>query len=72
MIGATVAPPSRVTPTSVTGSVVTKPIEVADVTVAPSARRLETMRGAVLSMRMPVTTSLDVLLSVSVTVARRS
>ena len=70
--GATVAAPSSVTLTGVTDSLVTSVIELADGTVEPSAGEEETIRGGVLSMRMPLTTSLDELPKLSHTVARRS
>ena len=70
--GATVAPPSRVTPTGVAASLATMPIAVAEPTDEPSAGLEETTRGAVLSTRTPVTTSSDELPRVSVTIARRS
>ena len=71
-IGATVALPSSVTPMGVAGSLVTRPMALADGTVVPSPGVEETTRGAVLSMRIAVTTSADVLPRLSETVARRS
>ena len=70
--GATVALPSSVTPTGVAGSLATRPIALAEATVAPSAGVDETRRGAVLSTRIPVTMSVDELPSPSETVARKS
>src|SRR4051812_39246798 len=70
--GATVAPPSSVTPTGVAASLATRPIAAAELRVEPSAGLDETRRGAVLSTRTPDTTSWDELPRLSVTVARRS
>ena len=70
--GATVVPPSSVTPTGVAGSLVTSEMLFAEPTVEPSAGEDEVTRGAVLSTRMPVTTSLEELPRSSVTVARTS
>ncbi len=72
MTGATVALPSSVTPIGVAASLVTSEIELAEVTVEPSVGVDEMTRGAVLSIRMPVTTSTEELPSESETVARRS
>jgi hypothetical protein len=71
-IGATVALPSSVTPTGVAGSLATRPIALAEDTVDPSAGDDETRCGAVLSTRIPVTTSVDEFPSPSDTVARKS
>jgi hypothetical protein len=70
--GATVAPPSSVTPRGVAGSLATSEIAFAEPTADPSAGFEETTWGAVLSTRTPVTTSCEELPRVSVTVARRS
>ena len=70
--GATIAPPSSVTPTGVAGSLTTSEIAFAEPTVEPSAGEEETTYGAVLSTRMAVTTSLDELPRSSQTVARKS
>src|SRR5438477_870853 len=70
--GVTVAPPSSVTPPGVAGWLPTSEIALADPTVEPSAGEEETRRGAVLSMRTPVTMSFDELPRLSQTVARRS
>src|ERR687887_813774 len=72
MTGATVALPSSVTPTGVACSLVTSEIELAEPTVEPSAGDEDTTRGAVLSTRIPATTSTDELPKESDTVARRS
>src|ERR1700730_2717034 len=64
--------PSSVTPMGVAFSLVTRPMALADGTVTPSPGVDETTRGAVLSIRIPVTTSEDVLPRLSETVARRS
>jgi hypothetical protein len=70
--GATVAPPSSVTLSGVAGSLVTSPIAFAELTVEPSAGVEETTRGAVLSTRIEVTVSNEVLPRLSETVARMS
>src|SRR6266508_5667940 len=70
--GATVEPPSSVTPTGVAASLATSEIELAEVTVEPSPGVEEITCGAVLSIRIPATTSYEELPSPSETVTRRS
>src|SRR3954471_25055219 len=72
MTGATVAPPSSVTPTGVAFSLATRLIALAEATVVPSPGVEETTRGAVLSTLIAATTSEEVLPRLSETVARRS
>src|SRR2546428_9866487 len=72
MTGATVPEPSSVTFVGVVGSLATSSIELVEATVEPSAGVEERRIGAVLSIRMLVRVSWDVLPSESDTTARRS